>query len=176
MWCSDPLRCAALAGALLLGLGACGFRPLHVPPDPAQAGAGTLAETRIQPIQGRVGQQLHNLLRDRLNPAGQPRQPAYLLEIDLRQSIREQAIQTDETATRANLILRASYSLRAAATGAVLFHGSLASVNGYNILTDLYATRIAEEGALRRGLRDMAENLQLRLASHFVGRRSAAAP
>ncbi len=185
MWWPDPLgrggtrRRArpALAAALLLALAGCGFRPLNLPPESARvAGSDRLAATQIRPIEGRVGQRLHNLLRDRLNPSGQPARPAYLLEIRLRKSIREQAIQTDETATRANLILQARYLVRDAATRAVLFQGETVSVNGYNILTNLYATKTAEDGALRRGLRDLADNIRLRLSAHFAEPQSAATP
>lgn len=166
-----------LAAALLAALAACGFRPLHLPPDPGStAGLELLAGTQIRPIEGRVGQQLHNLLRDRLNPSGQPVRPVYLLEIVLEKTIREQAIQTDETATRANLILRAKYLVRDAAKGSVLFRGDSVSVNGYNILINLYATRTAEDGALSRGLRDLADNIRLRLSAHFAGLQSAATP
>lgn len=180
MWWSDPLgrggarRFPALAPALLVAgllvaLGACGFRPLHMPRGPERlAGSDRLAATQIGPIEGRVGQRLHNLLRDLLNPSGQPARPAYLLQIKLTKSVRELAFETDETATRANLTLRASYVVRHAGTRSVLFRGRAVSVNGYNILANLYATKAAEDGALKRGLRDLADNIRLRLSAHFA--------
>lgn len=185
MWWSDPLRRAgrrrlgrpALVAALLLVLAACAFRPVHLPPDPeSQAGSDRLANTLIRPIEGRVGQRLHNLLRDRLNPTGQPDRPAYLLEISLRKTIREQAIQSDATATRANLTLLANYSVRDASTRSVLFSGSTFSTSGYNILLNLYATKTAEDGALRRSLRVLADNLRLELSARFAKPQSAATP
>ena len=61
--------------ALLL-LAGCGFEPLHAP---IGKGAVTpdesLAQIQIKPVEGRIGQQLHNLLLDRLNPSGQPLAP-----------------------------------------------------------------------------------------------------
>jgi len=185
MWWSDPpgpagtrrLARPALVAALLLALAACGFRPLHLPPEPdSQAGSDRLAKTLIRPIEGRVGQRLHNLLRDRLNPSGQPARPAYLLEISLSKTIREQAIQTDETATRANLTLRARYTVRDAGTRSALFSGQTISTSGYNILINLYATKTAEDGAVRRGLRVLADNLRLELSAHFAKPQSAATP
>lgn len=185
MWWSDPggqggrrrLARGLLAAALLVAPGACGFRPLHLPPDPESKATGDLlAGTQVRPIEGRVGQQLHNLLRDRLNPEGQPVRPIYLLEIELTKTIREQAIQTDETATRANLILQAKYRVRDAANRSVLFRGDAISVSSYNILINLYATRVAEDGALRRSLRDLADSIRLRLSAHFAGLQSASTP
>ena len=152
-------------------LAGCGFEPLHLPPihgehTPAQS----LAEIQVRPIEGRIGQQLHNLLLDRLNPAGQSRAPAYYLLIGLRKTTTDLGIREDETATRANLRLTASYNLVSAEDNQVVLRGSSFSVNSYNIL-DLevyYATTVAEEDAIRRGLREISNDIELRLSTHFA--------
>ncbi|MEM7223037.1 MAG: LPS assembly lipoprotein LptE [Pseudomonadota bacterium] len=152
-------------------LAACGFEPLHKPaakgdPAPAQS----LAQIQIRPVEGRIGQQLHNMLRDRLNPSGQPVSPEYYLVIGLRRTTTDLGIREDETATRANLRLTATYNLVSAEDNEVLLNGSSFSVNSYNIL-DLevsYATTVAEEDAIRRGLREISDNIQLRLSTYFA--------
>ena len=160
-----------VACLLLLALAACGFRPLYsdigrsVETTPNER----LAMTRIQPLQGREGQQLHNLLRDRVNPAGQPHDPAYLLEVRLDSRIDELGIRKDETATRANLILRADFLLRDRGSKKIVLRGRAQAVNSYNILEEFYATADSERNALNRGLREVADSIRLRLAVYFAG-------
>ena len=67
---------AAVAGFIGRGLAGCGFQPLYA--RDAETGVGAsdeLAKVLILPIRQRTGQQMHNLLRDRLTPRGQPRAP-----------------------------------------------------------------------------------------------------
>ncbi len=158
------------ACVLLLALEACGFRPLYS--DLGSSAAATpnerLAMTRIQPLQGRDGQQLHNLLRDRINPAGQPVDPAYLLEVRLNSRVDELGIRKDETATRANLILRADFLLHHRDSKQIVLRGRAQSVNSYNILAEFYATDVSERNALNRGLREVADSIRLRLAVYFA--------
>ena len=45
-----------------------------------------MAQIHINPIADRVGQQLYNKLRDRMNPQGVPQNPTYDLIVTLRQS------------------------------------------------------------------------------------------
>lgn len=158
----------------LLALAACGFRPLYA--DFTGGALGTaderLAMTRVLPLDGREGQQLHNLLRDRVNPAGQPGKPSYLLEIKLESRIDELGIRRDETATRANLILEADFVLRPYRSKDVLVRGRAQSVNSYNILDEFYATSVSERNALSRGLREVADSIRLRLAVYFASPRA----
>ncbi len=180
-WCDASRRprwrSALPALGLAFAVAACGFRPLYGPAETAEEGAiDRLAATRIGPLEGRVGQQLHNLLRDRLNPSGQPTEPAYVLEVALRVSTSELGIRKDETATRANLTMRASFKLHAYDTGSILLRGKSISVNSYNILDAFYATTVSEDDALGRGLRELADDIRLRLAVYFADRQTAGAP
>ena len=173
---SRPLW-ATTATLFLLALGACGFQPLYAPSEAARDTPGDhLAATRINPLEGRIGQQLHNLLRDRLNASGQPRDPSYALEIALRMSTRELGIRKDETATRANLTMSARFKLRDLDTKAVLLAGRSVSVNSYDIFNAFYATKVAEDDAARRGLRQLADDIRLRLAVYFAGPHAARKP
>ena len=130
----------------------------------------------MQPIQGRVGQKFHNLLRDRLNPAGQPERPAYLLEVTLTREKKGLGVRKDETATRANLTVRARFKLRSAEDRKLLLDGRARSVNSFNILDAFYATTVAEGDALRRGLRALADDIGLRLSVYFANPKTAGLP
>ena len=67
---------AATGAAALVG---CGFQPLHS--RNAGGSAARLAEIRIMPIADRIGQQLHNLLLDKLTPMGPPAVARYVLRV-----------------------------------------------------------------------------------------------
>ncbi len=177
MWLSDPVRkrpAGRRRWVLLLGLGllvsACGFRPMY---GEASATAGTggpaaqMAAIRIAPLPDRIGQRMHNFLRDRLNPAGQPGDPAYLLRVSLSETKQELGIRKDETATRANLIVRASFVLSDTASRATLLDGRSVSINSYNILTSQLATYHSELDARERALRDLADDIRTRLGIYF---------
>ncbi len=98
MWLSKTLQFPAntFAGVLVLmafALSACGFQPLYSRPhEGALSTAEHMATVSIAPLPDRIGQQLHNLLRDRMNPQGQPRNPDYELKIDLIESRQELSI------------------------------------------------------------------------------------
>lgn len=126
-----------------------------------------LATVRIEPLKDRAGQELHNFLRDELNPDGQPVKPDYRLQVELSQRIEKLAFQKDETATRANIILNSDFILRAADDDRVLYAGRVSSINSYNILDDQYPTDVAKADALRRGLRELSQSIKLRLGVYF---------
>jgi LPS-assembly lipoprotein len=174
MWWSRPAprsaRLEAAAACLLLGLAlaGCGFQPLYGRSGPEAASPlEHMAAIRIAPLPDRVGQQMHNLLRDRLNPRGQPREPAYRLDLELSESRQELGIRKDETATRANLILSARFILREFASDRVLLEGRTSSVNSFNILTNQFATSFSESDARKRALRELSDSIRTRLGIYF---------
>jgi LPS-assembly lipoprotein len=176
-WSRQPLNTspkAPAAAALWLGvalaLSACGFQPLYGRAEgQALSPVDRMALIRITPLPDRIGQQMHNLLRDRLNPTGQPREPAYHLDLQLSESRRELGIRKDETATRANLTLSAAFTLREAGSNAVLLQGQVSSVNSYNILTSQFATTFSESDARERALRELSDDIRTRLGIYFSG-------
>lgn len=127
-----------------------------------------LAAVRIAPLPDRIGQQMHNFLRDRLNPSGQPRDPAYVLSVSLSEAIEELGVRKDETATRANLTVFATYQLNDAASGKELLKGRNSSINSYNILDNQFATIFSERDARERGLRELSDAISTRLGIFFA--------
>ena len=85
------LRSLLLTGAaatIAAPLAGCGFRPLYGNASTASTASGTrvdqqMAGVRIEAISNREGQQLHNALRDRFNPLGQPASATYWLNVSL---------------------------------------------------------------------------------------------
>jgi LPS-assembly lipoprotein len=162
---------AALLVGIALGLSACGFTPLYGGADSqAMSPVDHMAAIRISPLPDRTGQQMHNLLRDRLNPIGQPREPVYSLDLRLSESRQELGIRKDETATRANLNLSVRFTLSSTRTGHQLYRGHVNSVSSYNILTSPFATGFSEANARARALRELADGIRTRLGIYFSRR------
>ncbi len=152
----------------LLGAG-CGFKPLYgTASDDTSNASIRLASIRILPLPDRVGQKMHNLLRDRLNPQGQPLRPDYLLQVRISEVLEELGIRKDETATRANLTVIADFVLRDARTNVELIKGRSRAINSYNILESQFATLYSESDARDRGLREISDEIRDRLAVYFA--------
>ncbi len=156
-------RVAVVLAASLTG---CGFQPLYSRRSVGEVD-DVLAQVKIQSIEGRVGQQVHNYLLDRLNRTGRPADPAYLLEIVLRVSKVELGIERDETATRAKLVLTADLTLADIETKDILLRRSARTANSYNIVDSALATRSAELDAIDRAAREVSDEIRILLSLYF---------
>jgi len=143
---------------------ACGFHPLYGGGEGAGAVRTELAAIRIRPIADRTGQLLYNELRDRLNPGGQPAAPRYVLAVELQGASELLALRGDQTPTRTNLTLYASYTLTDAATDKVVTRGKSRSTISYDILKSEFATIASGSDARARGVSDLADDIRTRLA------------
>lgn len=158
---------AVLAAILAVGLAGCGFRPLYAERTGGDGVASDAAAVRIAPIPDRAGQILRNELIDRLNPAGEPDEPRYALEVRLAVAKLGLGIRKDETATRASLRFRSTFRLRDSDTRAIVYASRAGAVTSYNIVDSEYATIASERAARRRGLVLIADSIALRLAAYF---------
>lgn len=174
MWLSKPPALAiVLLGALIL-LEACGFRPLY---GSRQTGAAAveLSAIEIKPVSDRAGQQLHNLLLDRINPRGRPARPRYILIIRLTQSVERLAVRKTAFSTRANMRLTADFELNPAGGGDQLVSGTSQAISSFNILNSEFATLTSEKDARSRATGQLAEDIRTRLAVFFTQRKAAGA-
>lgn len=144
-------------------LAGCGFTPLYGQQQASANASSALRQISVPPIPERLGQLLRIELTNQLTPNGQPRSPAYVLDVSLTESKRDLAVRKDATATRANLIITASFKLQDVQAEKVLFDGKVRSVNSYNILDADFATLSAESDARRRAARDLATEIRSRL-------------
>ncbi len=151
---------------LLLLPTACGYQALHGQRGEAST-VTDMATVHIDLIADRPGQQLHNFLLDRLNPGGRPSEPKYTLTVEVSETRQDLGIRTDETATRANLLVNARYGLRELESGEVVFEAISASATSFNIVRSDFATLSAENDARRRALREIADEIRNRLAIYF---------
>ena len=175
-WCRRGRRpvLAALAAALSLAAAGCGFEPLY-----GRGSAGDvqaqLSSVKVQTISGRVGQQLHNYLLDRINRDGRPEDPLYLLSVTIEVSTTRLGIEPDERATRVKLVLSADVQLQDIATEEILFVRAARSTNSYNIVDSAVSTRSAELDAVDRAAREVSEDIRLMLSLYFRRQQAQAA-
>ena len=83
----------------------CGFEPLYGRQQSGADASTELNQIAVSPIPERLGQMLRIELTNELTPKGQPRAPAYVLDVRVSESKQDLAIRKDATATRANLII-----------------------------------------------------------------------
>lgn len=172
MWSRRNLL-VGIAGALAAGtLGGCGFRPLYGRSGGADL-SDTLSQVEIGPVRNtttdgrdvaRVGQQLHNVLLDGLSPRGPRGEQIYRLDITLDESISSLAVQKSADATRADLVLSSSYSLLDLNTDQPLLSGNSRVTSSFNILNSEFATLMAEKGARDRAVRQLSDDIRLKVA------------
>jgi LPS-assembly lipoprotein len=163
------LQSLVLAGAAV-GLAAmltgCGFRPLHGQANTTATGASVsrqMAGVRIAPIANRQGQQLHNALRDRFNPLGQPSTGDYTLSIDLTTRSYGALARRDLRSTRRNVEMNASYSLYDS-SGKVVMTDRAVITTGYDEFDDPLNDLSAFQDAVRRSTLQLAEQIHTRVA------------
>lgn len=169
---------ALLAACLAAALAACGFQPLYKKDTSEPGVTGDLARIRVLnvnadlPEYDRLGQQMHNMLMQRLNPDGSPAEPFYRLDTQLSVMKERTGIQITEEATRARLTVSVSFRLLDAANGRSLYTGSEQSTNSYNVADSQFATLSAENDAARRAVREVSDSIRLRLGLFFQRERS----
>jgi len=150
----------------LLGLTACGFEPLYGNQDRGTATEDLLSRVTVPPIADRLGQLIRIELTNRLTPRPPP-EPLYVVNVTVSESRQGLAVRRDASATRANLIITAQFTLTQIGQSESLLSGDIRSVNGFDILVSDFATLAAEKDARRRGARDVADAIVDRLAIYL---------
>jgi LPS-assembly lipoprotein len=142
-------------------LGGCGLRPLY-----SGGGSGHVAQTLqsidIAPIGGRAGWMVRTALEDRIGKGGAT--PRYRLEVELDDDITGFGIRSGNTITRERRTLRARYRLVDAAVGTVLLDATAGSDAGVDVVSSEYATVAAEQTALERLAKEVADQILSRVA------------
>ena len=156
-------RAATLA--LMLLLTGCGLRPLY-----GGGGDGVVATTlrsvEVAPIEGRAGWLVRTALEDRLgHESGAAR---YRLQIELDDDITGFGIRADNAVTRERRTLRARYQLVDASLGTVLLDATAGSDAGIDVVGSEYATVAAEQTALERLSKEIADQIVSRVALYVA--------
>jgi LPS-assembly lipoprotein len=138
------------------------LRPLY-----SGGGAGPVAQSlrsiEVASIGGRSGWMVRTALEDRLG-ASDGSQARYRLEVELDDDIIGFGIRRDDAVARERRTLRARYRLVDAAVGTVLLDATAGSDAGIDVVSSEYATVAAEQTALERLAREVADQIVTRIA------------
>jgi LPS-assembly lipoprotein len=156
---------AALALALALPLGGCGFTPLYAQPGVASS----LPAIEVIAPQGRVGE----LMREELNDAlgrDLATAPAYRLDLWYRTDRVGRGLRVDNVVSRYELVLQVEYRLYDRATNRELRRRRVTSEVTYNNVDQPYAAIAGQQDAEARAAADAARRIHLDLAGWFATR------
>ncbi len=156
---------------LALGLGGCGFRPLHAPGAMSNGHeiSEDLASVRVAVIPDRNGQVLRRALQQRLEDS-RPGTPA---RYELRPSIAVladlQGYREDGVISRVRFVITADFFLvRMEPPQEVVLRGNARRFDAFNIPENqFFAADISRDAAERRLMDGLAEDIIRRLALEF---------
>jgi LPS-assembly lipoprotein len=155
MWLSD--RRAFLSLIVAGGLAACGFSPVYGPGGSGTALQGTVIADA--PSDKRAFD-LVERIEERLGPSDAPR---FKLSYEITATPVGVAITTSNAVTRYNLTGSVAYTLRDAATDAVLTSGRVENFTSYSATGSTVAGLAAEEDASLRLIRILADQIVTQL-------------
>ncbi|WP_260483014.1 LPS assembly lipoprotein LptE [Sphingomicrobium flavum] len=155
----------ALLSLAALALSACGLRPLYGGGSSAST-IMALEQVQVGPIDERSGWLLRNALVDRL-PGGNEDAARYRLDVAIDDDITRFGIRGDAATTRERRTLRARYQLVSLETGETLLDATAGSDAGIDITSSEYATVAAEQTAVERLSREVADDIVARIALYF---------
>jgi LPS-assembly lipoprotein len=165
------IRAACLLLLLALPLTGCGLRPLY-----GGGGSGAVAQSlrsvEVGPIGGRAGWLVRTALEDRLAGGSGPKR--YRLEVELDDQIIGFGVRADDAETRERRTLRARYRLVEQDKGTVVLDATAGSDVGIDVVSSDYAVVAAEQTALERLSKELADQIVTRLAL-FASRGGGAA-
>lgn len=163
---------ALFAGLIALMLAGCGFQPLYAP---TAAGKPTLGPIIVSEVKGKSGHELTTAL-DRLlgverGMAAAPRR----LDVTLTEYVAGVGYRIDESATRADLVLIASYQVFEP-DGKESLRGTANAQASYDIPASAYG-EVAQQNAARARAADvLAERIRADLALRLKPPAAAANP
>ncbi|MEO1207479.1 MAG: LPS assembly lipoprotein LptE [Pseudomonadota bacterium] len=159
-----------LAGSLVLGLAGCGtsgFTPLYA------TGSGVserLAQVSVAPIPGRVGQQIRNELLYQTTGGDRPAEPAYRLEVAVRESFQSTLVGEDANAAGRTYTLDASFRLIDIKSQEVILTGTSYGRAPYERFNSVFTNVRAQRDAENRAAKTVGNELKTRLEAFLATR------
>lgn len=160
-----------LAGMLVAGCGGTGFQPLHGATASGNDLASTLASVDINPIPGRVGQQLRNELLFQARGGQGAAGSDYELQIAIRESVRRIIVQQDGDSQGETYRITSEFKLINSADKTVVLKGNNHAQAAYRKFDSIYANLRARRDAENRAAKDSARAIATRIAA-FLSRAS----
>ena len=143
----------------MLFLSACGFSPLYK----EVSTEGTSVPVQVEPISGQYGFEMRHII---LNKLGNSSDKKYSLTVSQPSfSSWDQTIDNKNFATLMGISGTVHYRLVEKATQKVLLDSSNSLSSSYSVVTDPYATTVAE----RKSKKELAERLAEQVSLHVLG-------
>lgn len=156
---------------LMTVLAGCGFRPMYGGTGSSTDVPDEFSAIKIDLVADRTGQLLRNHLLDLLTPRGQPAKPLYVLKVTLQERKSEIAVKSTGLATRANVSVRARFTLVGIRNGELLTNGSARAFSSYNLTDSEFSNLTAENDTVSRATQVIATDIRARLGAYFSGRK-----
>jgi LPS-assembly lipoprotein len=156
---------------LVAGCGDTGFRPMYASsaivggPDVNEK----LAQLDVAPIPGRVGQRLRNELIYQSTGGGLAQEPAYRLEIVIRESITPTLVQQDGNSSGSVYNLKTSFRLIRLADKSVALQGDSSGRVAFQRFDSVFSNVRARRDAEDRAAKTVGEELKGRIAAYLSG-------
>jgi LPS-assembly lipoprotein len=128
-----------------------------------------LAQLDVAPIPGRVGQRLRNELIYQSTGGGHALQPAYRLEIVIRESLTPTLVQQDGDSSGSVYNLSTSFRLIRLADKTVALQGESNGRAAFQRFDSVFANVRARQDAEDRAAKTVGEELKGRLAAYLSG-------
>jgi LPS-assembly lipoprotein len=155
---------------LAAGCGDGGFRPLYASPTIVGTDVNDkLAQIDIAPIPGRVGQRLRNELIFQSTGGDLQLEPAYRLNIVIRESITATLVRVDGDSLGSTYNLDASFKLIRMSDNAVILEGKSFGRAPFQRFDSVFANVRARHDAENRAARTIGDELKSRLAAFLSG-------
>jgi LPS-assembly lipoprotein len=158
-----------LAGSAVLLAAGCGFHPLYAEQNDGRSVGPKLTSVRVSQIPERIGQVMTTSLRDGLSPTGTAAgSMRYQLDVALTESRAALALRKDDTSSRTRLVVLASFVLRDLTKNSTpVLTGTARFDTSFDVTDSEYATIVTEQTALERAARDLAGDIQNRVAIYL---------
>jgi len=147
----------------LVVLSSCGFRPLYGNTNTLAGSTTSLDQIMLEDMPGATGLNMKNALIDRFYHHGYPENPLYALRVNLQESGRSIVIEKNDTTTRTQLVMSATYDLIDRRTRKSVDHGTIRAVSSFNNLPSQYTTIATQSDAREMTIRELADKLTLRM-------------
>jgi LPS-assembly lipoprotein len=169
------MRLRALLPALLaFTLAGCGFSPMYGENAPGSTSGHYIGPVTIDEVAGKGGfvfkAELEKLLQVESGPG-----PARRLTVTVTEVSGGLGFRVDESASRSDFFLFASYVLRDA-DGKMLVAGSATSTASYDVPSSAYGEIAAQEDARERAAENLAVKVQAQLSLKLASKKVSAKP
>jgi LPS-assembly lipoprotein len=158
-----------LAAMVLAGCSDGGFRPLYG--SSAVGGSNVeekLASVDIAPIGGRIGQRIRNELIFGTTGGGEKRDPAYRLEIAVKENVTSTLVKTDGDALSQIYTADATFNLVRLSDKAVVLKGVSFGRAGFERNPSIFSNVRSQDDAQNRAARTIGTELRTRLAAFLA--------